>query len=174
VREDFPLIALGGYMRPSAGRLLMADEAYLAFTDASLSALGSALRFEPIPRRQLDPAPFYRVWSGEERGDTHRYPWPFQLATIDRVPFECRHPHTAPAGAAPNSPKWRGDQLFRAECVMCHSINGEGGKAGPELRVQAHILVCFFAYGSWKTLEQWQWRARLGASLARARGFTAR
>jgi transposase len=31
-------------------------------------------------------------------------------------------------------------------------------------RVQAHILVCFLAYVLWKTLEQWQRRAGLGAS----------
>jgi len=31
-----------------------------------------------------------------------------------------------------------------------------------EDRVQAHILVCFLAYGLWKTLEQWQSRAGLG------------
>jgi transposase len=31
-------------------------------------------------------------------------------------------------------------------------------------RVQAHILVCFLAYGMWKTLEQWQQRAGLGNS----------
>jgi transposase len=31
-------------------------------------------------------------------------------------------------------------------------------------RVKAHILVCFLAYALWKTLEQWQRRASLGAS----------
>ena len=31
-------------------------------------------------------------------------------------------------------------------------------------RVQAHILVCFLAYGLWKLLEQWQARAELGNS----------
>lgn len=31
-------------------------------------------------------------------------------------------------------------------------------------RVQAHILVCFLAYVLWKTLEQWQRKAGLGAS----------
>jgi hypothetical protein len=31
-------------------------------------------------------------------------------------------------------------------------------------RVEAHILVCFLAYGLWKTLEQWQARAGLGNS----------
>jgi transposase len=32
-------------------------------------------------------------------------------------------------------------------------------KAG---RIKAHILVCFIAYGLWKTLQQWQSRAGLG------------
>jgi hypothetical protein len=31
-------------------------------------------------------------------------------------------------------------------------------------RVEAHILICFLAYGLWKTLEQWQARAGLGNS----------
>ena len=31
-------------------------------------------------------------------------------------------------------------------------------------RVEAHILVCFLSYVLWKTLEQWQQRARLGNS----------
>jgi len=31
-------------------------------------------------------------------------------------------------------------------------------------RVQAHILICFLAYVLWKTLEQWQAKARLGNS----------
>lgn len=31
-------------------------------------------------------------------------------------------------------------------------------------RVQAHILVCFLAYVLWKTLEQWQSKAKLGNS----------
>ena len=139
-REDFSLIALDGYTRPSAGSLFVADEAHLAFADASLSAPGSPLRFEPITRRRLDPAPFYLVWSGEGRSDTHRYPWPFQLATIDRVPFERRHPHTAPAGAPADAAAWRGYQLFRSECVMCHSVNGEGGRVGPELNVPRSIV----------------------------------
>ena len=30
--------------------------------------------------------------------------------------------------------------------------------------MQAHILVCFLAYVLWKTLEQWQARAKLGNS----------
>ena len=33
-----------------------------------------------------------------------------------------------------------------------------------EKRVQAHILVCFLAYGLWKLLEQWQARSGLGHS----------
>jgi transposase len=31
-------------------------------------------------------------------------------------------------------------------------------------RIQAHILICFLAYGLWKTLQKWQSRAGLGDS----------
>lgn len=31
-------------------------------------------------------------------------------------------------------------------------------------RIKAHILICFLAYAMWKTLQQWQSRARLGHS----------
>lgn len=31
-------------------------------------------------------------------------------------------------------------------------------------RIKAHILICFLAYALWKTLQQWQSRARLGDS----------
>jgi hypothetical protein len=31
-------------------------------------------------------------------------------------------------------------------------------------RIKAHILICFLAYGLWKTLQKWQSRAGLGDS----------
>jgi transposase len=31
-------------------------------------------------------------------------------------------------------------------------------------RIKSHILICFLAYVLWKTLQQWQSRARLGHS----------
>jgi len=137
---DFSLIALDGYTRPSPGGQLLEPGGYLAFADAALTPDGAPLRFAPITRRELDPAPFYLIWSGPDQNDPHRTPWPFQLATIERVPFERRHPHLDPAGLPADAPGRRGYALFRSQCVMCHSINGEGGKVGPELNVPMSIV----------------------------------
>ncbi len=137
---DFSLIALDGYTRPSPGGRLLEPGGHLAFADAALTPAGSPPRFAPITRRELDPAPFYLIWSGADQNDPHVHPWPFQLATIERVPFERRHPHLQPAGVPAGSPAQRGYALFRSQCVMCHSINGEGGKVGPELNVPLSIV----------------------------------
>jgi len=56
------------------------------------------------------------------------------------VPFERRHPHTVPLGTAEGSAARRGFALFRRECIMCHAINDEGGKVGPELNVPQSIV----------------------------------
>ena len=86
------------------------------------------------------PGPFYLVWSGPEQDDPHRYPWPYQLAAIEIAPFEARYPHTLPAGEPAGSPAWTGFAVFRAECVACHAINGEGGTIGPELNLPLSIV----------------------------------
>jgi cytochrome c2 len=138
--SDFSLIALDGYTRPSTGGQLAERGGHIAFADASLTPEGEAPRFAPVTRRELDPAPFYLIWSEAGQNDPHRYPWPYQLATIERVPFERRHPHTLPTGEAEGSPARLGFAVFRSQCVMCHSINREGGKVGPELNVPRSIV----------------------------------
>ena len=40
----------------------------------------------------------------------------------------------------PDSPAWTGFAVFRAECVACHAINGEGGTIGPELNLPLSIV----------------------------------
>lgn len=140
---DFSLRALDGYTRPSTSAQLAEPGAFVAYADANLSPLAAEPflpLFEPITRRKLDPAPFYLIWSGAGQNDPHVYPWPFQLATIERVPFEQRHPHTFPSGSAADSAAVRGYALFRSQCIMCHSINTEGGKVGPDLNVPRSIV----------------------------------
>jgi len=140
---DFSLRALDGYARPATGAQLLAPGGHLAFADARLSRADArpfVPGWEPIGRRRLDPGPFYLVWSGPGQNDPHRHPWPYQLATIEQVPFEARHPHTLPRGAAPGSPAQRGFALFRSQCIMCHAINGEGGRVGPDLNVPMSIV----------------------------------
>jgi mono/diheme cytochrome c family protein len=137
--REFLLEALDGYTRSAPGAQLAEGGAWLAFEDAGRAARGEG-GFDPIDRRQVDPGPFYLVWTGPGRSDAHRWPWPYQLARIAIARFEERFPHTVPAGAADGSPARRGFETFRRECAMCHAVNGEGGSVGPELNVPRSIV----------------------------------
>lgn len=130
------LRARDGYTRTASGAQLLEEGAFLAFADAEHPGGG----FFPIDRRQVDPAPFYLVWQGAGRSDTTLWPWPYQLAEIEIVDFAAKFPHVPPPGAAPESPPARGFAIFRASCIACHAINGEGGTVGPELNVPRSIV----------------------------------
>ncbi|HEX5064785.1 MAG TPA: c-type cytochrome [Myxococcota bacterium] len=131
------LRARDGYTKPASGARLEEPGGYLAFADLS-NPSGSG--WEPIDRRQVDPAPFYMVWTGPGQQDVHHYPWPYQLAVIEVAPFEREYPHTVPSGEPEGSPAWVGFAVFRSECIACHAINGEGGKVGPDLNVPQSIF----------------------------------
>jgi len=137
--ENFFLRARDGYTKPASGERLAEPGGWLAFADAEHST-AEAPGWEPIDRRQVDPGPYYLVWSGPDQNDPHRHPWPYQLVAIEIAPFESRYPHTIPTGAPAGSPAWTGFAVFRAECVACHSINGEGGTIGPELNLPLSIV----------------------------------
>jgi mono/diheme cytochrome c family protein len=137
--ENFFLRALDGYVKPASGARLAEPGGWLAFADADLTH-GDEPAWAPIDRRQVDPGPFYLVWSGAGQADAHRYPWPYQLAAIEIAPFEARYPHTLPAGLPREAPAWTGFAVFRSECVACHAINGEGGTIGPELNLPLSIV----------------------------------
>jgi mono/diheme cytochrome c family protein len=135
-RAELLLRARDGYTRTASGAQLLGEGAFLAFGDVE-HPQGA---FFPIDRRQVDPAPFYLVWQGEGRSDTTRWPWPYQLAEIELVDFARAFPHVVPRGAAAGSAAQRGFELFRASCIACHAINGEGGTVGPELNVPRSIV----------------------------------
>jgi len=137
--ENFFLRASDGYVKPASGARLAEPGGWLAFGDAEHSRADTP-GWEPIDRRQVDPGPYYLVWSGPGQNDAHRYPWPYQLVAIEIAPFEARYPHTLPKGVPPDAPAWTGFAVFRAECVACHAINGEGGTIGPELNLPQSIV----------------------------------
>jgi mono/diheme cytochrome c family protein len=135
-RAEILLRARDGYTRTASGAQLLGEGAFLAFGDAD----HPEGVFFPIDRRQVDPAPFYLVWQGEGRSDTTLWPWPYQLAAIEIVDFARAFPHVVPVGAPADSAAVRGFELFRASCIACHAINGEGGTVGPELNVPRSIV----------------------------------
>ena len=135
-QAELLLRARDGYTRTASGAQLRQGGAFLAFADAARPHGG----FFPIDRRQVDPAPFYLVWQGAGRNDTALWPWPYQLGEIEIADFQATFPHVPPPGAAADSPAARGFATFRANCIPCHSINGEGGKVGPDLNVPRSIV----------------------------------
>lgn len=139
--EGLLLRALDGYTRPVSGRKLLEPGGILAYGEPDRMAMGaSTSRFTPIDRRQVDPAPFYLVWTGGEQSDPHDLPWPYQLATIEIAPFQSAFPHTVPTGLDAQDPGWAGYSLFQEACASCHAINGEGGTIGPDLNVPRSIV----------------------------------
>lgn len=139
-RENVFLRARDGYVKPAMGARLLEDGGYLAFADARLTSRGAAPRWDPIDRRQVDPGPYYLVWTKPTQRDVHRYPWPYQLVAIEIASFDTEYPHTVPRTAAPDSAAWAGFAVFRTDCISCHAVNGEGGTVGPELNVPQSIV----------------------------------
>ena len=137
--DEFFLRARDGYVKTVRAKLLAEDGAFLALADAD-HAQGADPGWQPIDRKQVDPGPYYLVWSKPEQRDANRYPWPYQLVAIEISSFVREYPHTIPSAAKPDSAAWRGFTIFRDECVSCHAINGEGGKIGPDLNVPRSIV----------------------------------
>jgi mono/diheme cytochrome c family protein len=127
--------AADGYVKPATLARVAEDGGFVA-----LRELARESGFAPMGPRRLDPGPFYVVWSKREQRDTHRYPWPYQLAAIEITDVVRRFPHLVPSGTGEQSDAWRGYTIFRTECVACHSMNGEGGAVGPDLNVPRSIV----------------------------------
>ena len=150
-RESFLLRAADGFVKPASGSRLLGPGGFAAFADADLTAPGPVPAeplwdppwqpvWEPIDRRQVDPGPFYLVWSGVPREAAHAYPWPYQLVEIEIASLEGFYPHIAPRGVAAGSPAAEGYSVFVENCIACHAINGEGGRVGPDLNIPRSII----------------------------------
>jgi mono/diheme cytochrome c family protein len=139
---DFFFRASDGYLKPAPGARLAQPGGWVAYADAEFTPEAEAATplWEPIDRRQVNPGPYYVVWTGPEQNDPHRWPWPYALTSIEIIEFDVVFPHLAPAGAVAGSAAWKGFDIFRNECIACHAINGEGGKVGPDLNVPRSIV----------------------------------
>lgn len=137
--DDVFFRARDGYVKPASLARVREPGGFVAFADAD-RAHGDDPGWEPIDRRQLDPGPYYVVWEDPARHDSHRYPWPYQLAAIELASYAKRYPHTAPTGLPSDAPAWAGFAIFRSECIACHAVNGEGGTIGPDLNVPKSVV----------------------------------
>ncbi|MEJ7733131.1 MAG: cytochrome c [Polyangiaceae bacterium] len=131
---DWVLRARDGYTVPLPGSKVFEPGAYIAFEDTEVPD------WEPIGPQRANPAPFYVVWREDNQQSLETHPRPWQLARIEIAAFSKTFPHTVPAGAPPDGAVGRGFRIFREQCILCHAINREGGRVGPDLNVPQSIV----------------------------------
>lgn len=78
---------------------------------------------------EMKAAPFYLIYQGVSTKDVD-FKWPYNLIKIHLVP---NNENIALLFPKDDAKAEIGFQLFRKNCVTCHSINKIGGNMGPEL-----------------------------------------
>lgn len=79
-------------------------------------------------------APFCAVWEGVPYTD-HSFAWPYGLVELQLTPQEDVFAAAYPRDTA----YWAGFEVYRQQCMRCHSINLVGGTLGPEFNVPRNI-----------------------------------
>lgn len=136
--------ASDGFAAEMAAKPLLATQgarAWLAIEDP-------ATPWPPIARGKPSAGPFYLVWTDPQAGPISPEQWPFQLASIRRLPpLDSRFPALRPApGLADDDPITRGYALFQQNCLACHRLNGAGdARMGPDLNLPFNPTEYFVA-----------------------------
>ena len=132
--SDLTFRAYDGYESIAVISKLNDEGGYLVFMDLDYQD------WEPISFTGAYPGPFYVIWTGNDQTAKNGFPWPWQLESVNLVKFNDQFPELFPKIADKNSGVYKGYELFKGRCLRCHSINGQGGKLGPDLNAPKNIL----------------------------------
>lgn len=133
-RDTLQFVAADGFVADIPAALVLARhgaQAWLAIEDPA----------HPWPAPVVGKpgiGPFYLVWTDARASGIGAEQWPYQLVAIRRRPgTEERYPAILPDPALPaDSPVRRGLAVFRRNCFVCHTLNGEGdAQLGPDLNL---------------------------------------
>lgn len=140
--EEILFTCTDGYQPSIPMKRFLKHKAVLAF-ERKGSSFTLKDRFHGQEAREL--APFYLVWDNvkdEEVRAEGAAGWPWALEKVDLIEFSQKFPLLAPPKNSKPSVA-NGFLLFRAKCLSCHSINGEGGTKGVELN-SPHSVTEYF------------------------------
>ncbi len=82
--------------------------------------------------RIVDGGPFYLMWN--KLSTIPQEFWPFGIVKITLSSFKEAYGASAPTDTK-NLKVMNGFRIFNESCGACHSVNGVGGKLGPEMNV---------------------------------------
>lgn len=131
---DAAFAALDGYTAITNILKLRESGAYIVYQDLDYK------NWEPVSIREVNPGPFYLVWTGKDQNTASGYPWPWQLASIDLIMFDSQYTEVFPEGAAKDSSAYKGFEIFELRCIRCHAMNRQGGTVGPDLNAPQSIV----------------------------------
>lgn len=138
--EELLMTCSDGFQPSIPVARFLGHRAFLAFRRLDQPAF-DLTKNDVTPPARVDLAPYYLVWANLDdpavraEGDLG---WPYQLVAIEPVHFEARFPKLAPPPDTGAEVRL-GFLAFRRHCVQCHSVNGEGGRVGPELNVPMNV-----------------------------------
>ncbi len=149
--EALGLVALDGYTTTVPVSRLLSHSAYFAI---SREDRADFVLDKKVPKPEtVAIAPVYLIWDSAKdpviraEGD---YGWPYQLASVNLTTFAQAFPGLAPP-ALGTAEAAEGFELFTRYCATCHSIDGHGGKVGPELNAPHNVTE----YWQPQWLHQW-------------------
>jgi len=131
--QDIVLGALDGYTVPTHGARLFEDGGYAAFADEAPEG------WEPIEAKKADPSPLYMIWTKDTQQNEQTHPRPWQLVEFALSSHEKLYANSSPSHLAEDDPAQHGYDLFRQNCIVCHSVNLSGGRVGPEMNIPQNI-----------------------------------
>jgi cytochrome c2 len=149
--QIFSMTALDGYVSTVPVSRFLGHKAWFAFARTDRPAFTLDKQVPKVETVSLGPV--YLVWDSvhdatvRAEGD---HGWPYQLATVKLTTFADAFPGLAPP--EPGTPDAAaGFELFTAHCAACHSLDGHGGKVGPELNAPHSVTE----YWQPQWLHQW-------------------
>ena len=139
--EELLFTCSDGYQPTVPVQRVLHHRAWLAFDRVGEPGF-SILKLESGQHKRIELGPFYLIWENiddaqvQQEGD---YGWPYQLVGVDLIRTAERFPRMLPPAGAPDDVRV-GFAAFRVHCSRCHTINGEGGRIGPELNGPASAV----------------------------------